>query len=243
MKESSLRRQAVSPAAAYVGGKRQLAGEITKRIEKIQHDTYAEPFVGMGGVFLRRRFAARAEVINDYNQDVATFFRVLQRHYAAFLEMMRFQITSRAMFERLKATPPETLTDLERSARFLYLQRTAFGGKVVGRNFGVDVTAGAAFNVTKIIPILEELHDRLAGVTIECLPYADFIRRYDRPGTLFFLDPPYWAARTITARACSAAPTSSSLPSSSAASKAASYSRSTTCRRSAGFSGRSSRNR
>ncbi len=25
------------------------------------------------------------------------------------------------------------------------------------------------------------------------LPYADLLRRYDRPGTLFYLDPPYWS--------------------------------------------------
>src|SRR5690606_1000527 len=36
------------------------------------------------------------------------------------------------------------------------------------------------------------LHERLAGVVIECLPWRDFIRRYDRPATLFYLDPPYW---------------------------------------------------
>ena len=29
-------------------------------------------------------------------------------------------------------------------------------------------------------------------MTVECLPYADFIARYDRPATLFYLDPPYW---------------------------------------------------
>jgi DNA adenine methylase len=194
MKESSLRRQPISPAAAYVGGKRQLARTIVAQIEKLPHEIYAEPFVGMGGVFLRRPFAARSEVINDFNRDVATFFRILQRHYAAFLGMMNFQLTTRAEFERLKATAPETLTDLERAARFLYLQRTAFGGKVSGRNFGVDPGVGAPFNVTKLAPLLDELHERLAGVTIECLPYDGFIRRYDRPGTLFYLDPPYWGS-------------------------------------------------
>jgi DNA adenine methylase len=39
--------------------------------------------------------------------------------------------------------------------------------------------------------MLEQLHERLAGVTIERLPWADFIRRYDRPDMLFYLDPPY----------------------------------------------------
>ena len=181
----------VKPAAGYIGGKKQLAQTIIKCIEQIPHETYAEPFVGMGGVFLRRRRAPKGEVINDRSGDVATFFRILQRHYIPFMDMLRWQLTSRADFERLRVTSPATLTDLERAARFLYLQRTAFGGKVSGRNFGVD-TAGGRFNVTKLENILDALHERIAGVTIECLPWADFIRRYDRPGTLFYLDPPYY---------------------------------------------------
>lgn len=181
----------VTPAAGYIGGKKLLAKTIVASIERIPHETYAEAFVGMGGVFLRRRLVPRGEIINDRSGDVATFFRILQRHYVAFLDMLKWQITGRREFERLKASDPSTLTDLERAARFLYLQRAAFGGKVAGRNFGVD-PAGARFNVSKLSPMLDDLHERLSGVTIECLPWADFIARYDRPGTLFYLDPPYF---------------------------------------------------
>lgn len=182
----------VAPAAGYIGGKRNLASRLTAIIDSLDHDGYAEPFVGMGGVFLRRKRQPRVEVINDISGDVITFFRVLQRMYPYFLDHLRFRLSSRAEFERLKATPPDTLLDIERAARFLYLQRLAFGGKVAGRHFGVDKSQGARFNVTKLEPMLGDLHERLAGVTIERLPYADFIRRYDRPGMLFYLDPPYW---------------------------------------------------
>ncbi len=184
----------VSPVAGYVGGKRQLAKTIIARIEAIPHATYAEVFVGMGGVFLRRRHAPRAEVINDLSRDVATFFRVLQRHYQPFLDMIKWQLTSRREFERLVATNPDTLTDLERAARFLYLQRTAFGGKVAGRGFGVDARSSGRFNVDKVGLLLEAVHERLAAVVIEQLPYAAFLARYDTPGTLFYLDPPYWGS-------------------------------------------------
>lgn len=188
--------RSVSPAAGYIGGKRNLASRLTAIIDQADHDGYAEPFVGMGGVFLRRRSRPKAEVINDVSGDVVTFFRVLQEHYAYFIDMLRFRIASRAEFERLKAMPPEQLTDLQRAARFLYLQRLAFGGKVSGRNFGVDTHQGARFNITKLEPMLADIHERLAAVTIEQLDFGTFIGRYDRAGMLFYLDPPYWGCET-----------------------------------------------
>ena len=190
--ESIKRVKPVRPAAGYIGGKRNLARRICSLIERIEHDGYAEPFVGMGGIFLRRSARPRVEVINDISGDVVTFFRVLQEHYPYFIDMLRFRLASRNEFERLAGLDPERLTDLQRAARFLYLQKLAFGGKVSGRNFGVDRQQGARFNVTKLEPILDDLHDRLAGVTIEQLPFAEFVQRYDRPGMLFYCDPPYF---------------------------------------------------
>lgn len=182
----------VSPAAPYIGGKRVLSKTIISRINATPHDGYAEPFVGMGGIFLRRTMQPRMEAINDISGDVANLFRILQRHYPQFMETLRFQITSRREYERLVKVDPTTLTDLERAARFLYLQRLAFGGKVSGRNFGVVKEGGARFNLLKLAPLLEDIHERLAGVVIECLPWRTFIERYDRAGMLFYLDPPYW---------------------------------------------------
>lgn len=180
------------PAAAYIGGKKQLAGRLAAMIERVEHRTYAEPFVGMGGVFLRRHYAPPVEVINDLSRDVATFFRVLQRHYVAFMDLLKFQLTSRADFERLDAADPALLTDLERAARFLYLQRLSFGGKVAGRTFGISPGNPGRFDVTNLSEILTALAERLAGVVIECLPYAEFIERYDSAETLYYCDPPYF---------------------------------------------------
>jgi DNA adenine methylase len=186
---------AVSPAnpvAAYVGGKRLLAAKVCARIASVPHSLYAEPFVGMGGVFFRRAAKPKAEIINDRSGDVVCLFRILQRHYPQFMEVLKFQITSRREFERLNASDPATLTDLERAARFLYLQRLAFGGKVAGRTFGQVYDSSARFNLNRLAPMLEDAHERLAGVIIENLDWPDFIDRYDREATLFYLDPPYF---------------------------------------------------
>lgn len=182
----------VRPVAGYIGGKRNLSTRLVDRIGAIPHRCYVEPFVGMGGVFFRRKAKPKAEVINDISRDVTTLFRLLQRHFQQLLDVLKWQITSRDDFERLVRVDPDTLTDLERAARFLFLQRVAFAGKVNGRNFGVSTSGPARFDLTKLVPMLEEVHERLASVVIERLPYEKLIPRYDRPDTLFYVDPPYW---------------------------------------------------
>lgn len=184
------------PPAPYIGGKKQLAARLVQLIEAVPHQTYAEPFIGMGGVFLRRRRAPKVEVINDISGDVVTLFRVLQRHYVPLMDLLRFQFTSRREFERLCSVEPATLTDLERAARFLYLQRVAFGGKVTNRSFGISLGNPGRFDVTKLGPQLADLNERLSGVVIENLSYGEFITRYDAPGVLFYLDPPYFGSET-----------------------------------------------
>lgn len=181
----------VKPAAPYVGGKIRLAKTIIQMINSTEHETYAEPFVGMGGVFLRRDQKPKCEIVNDISTDIATFYRVLQHHYLPFIDMLKWQIASREQWERLMRTDPKTLTDMQRAARFLYLQRLAFGGKVMGRNFAISAGRGGRFDVTKLEPMLADIHERMAGVVIEKLNWEDFILKYDRPNTLFYLDPPY----------------------------------------------------
>lgn len=74
--------------AAYIGGKKNLSRRLARMIDAHPCATYAEPFVGMGGVFLKRTRRSVSEVINDISEDVANFFRILQRHYVAFMDML-----------------------------------------------------------------------------------------------------------------------------------------------------------
>lgn len=182
---------AANPPAAYLGGKRNLAKRLCALIEATPHRAYIEPFVGMGGVFLRRPTPAPVEVINDFNGDVANLFRVIRRHYEPFVDELRWLIASRAEFQRQYALDPRLLTDIERAVRFLYLQRLVFGGKVGSSVFGVRRDQDSRINLGRLRADLKALRDRLATVTIEQLDYADLIRRYDGPRALFYLDPPY----------------------------------------------------
>lgn len=184
--------RACEPAAAWMGGKRHLSRRICGLLAATDHQAYVEPFTGQGGVFLRRLRRPAVEVINDINGDVVTLFRVLQRYPEALFQELRWRPAMRSEFERLKEVRDDDLLDIERAARFLYLQTLAFGGKVTGQSFGVSATQPQTFDIRRLRPRLERIHDRLAGVVIERLDWMDCLGRYDREGTLFYLDPPYW---------------------------------------------------
>ncbi|GGB21647.1 DNA methyltransferase [Sphingomonas metalli] len=180
-----------NPPAAYLGGKRNLARRLCALIETIDHRQYIEPFVGMGGVFLRRATHAPIEVINDLSGDVANLFRVVRRHYEPLVDALRWLPASRDEFDRQLRMDPEALTDIERAVRFLYVQRLAFGGRVEGRTFGVRKDQSSRIQLSRLRADLRALSRRLEPVTIERLPYQDVLRRYDGPKALFYLDPPY----------------------------------------------------
>lgn len=129
------------------------------------------------------------EIVNDLNKDVINLFRVVQHHYNALLEYCEYSLSSRDEFFRLRHIPREYLTDIERAYCFLYLQKHSFGGKVDHK--GMDASRGR-FNQYILLKKIKLLHRRLSGVFIECLPYENFIKRQDKSGILFYLDPPYY---------------------------------------------------
>ncbi len=186
----------VRPVAPYVGGKRGLAKRLCAMIDATPHDIYAEPFVGMGGVFFRRRQRPATEIINDWNGELVNLFRCMRAHPAALTELLEWTFSCRADFEQLKTVDPSMMTDLQRAARFVQLQKLAFGGKVRGQTFGVCTDGRARYRASSVSADLTAAGKRLEDTTIENLDWCDFIDRYDRPGTLFYLDPPYFGTET-----------------------------------------------
>ncbi|MYH91062.1 MAG: DNA adenine methylase [Gammaproteobacteria bacterium] len=176
-----------------MGGKQKLALHIAGKIDGIQHKCYAEPFCGMASVFFRRERRPSSELLNDINGDVVNLFRVVKEHQDEFLRLLDWMLASRKDYDRLVDTPPETMTDIQRAARFLYMQNMKFGGKVFG-NTGINFGPHSMhpFRRDRMAEKVRAGHERLQGVTIENLHWDQFIERYDRSFTLFYIDPPYW---------------------------------------------------
>jgi len=177
-----------SPIIPWIGGKRRLAELLIQRFPP--HTCYVELFAGGAALYFMRP-PADVEVINDVNGELVNLYRVVKHHLEEFVRQFKWALSSREVFRWLQITPPETLTDIQRAARFYYLQHQAFGGKVRGQTWGTATTAPAV-NLLRIEEDLSAAHLRLASAYIEHLDWAECVARYDRPHTLFYADPPYW---------------------------------------------------
>jgi DNA adenine methylase len=104
-------------------------------------------------------------------------------------------VVGRSWHELLKATDPKALTDIQRAARHLYLLKNSYASLVLKLDYKCHVIQPPGFNPDRIPELIEESHRRLARVQIECLPYEEVLDHYDRPTTLFYLDPPYYARK------------------------------------------------
>lgn len=178
-----------SPIIPWLGGKRRLADLIIPLFPR--HDCYVELFCGGAALYFLRQVPAKTEVLNDVNGDLINLYRVVQHHMEEFVRQFKWAISSRQIFKWHQMTQPETLTDIQRAARFYYLQQHAFGGKVQGQSFGT-ATTGSPINLCRIEENLSAAHLRLAGTYVENLSWLECLKKYDRPHTFFYADPPYW---------------------------------------------------
>ena len=174
---------------AYIGGKNRLAKQIISMLPA--HTTYVEPFAGGAQVFFHKE-PSKVEVLNDLDFEIVNFFRVCQHHYGELVRYLDYCLISRRWYELLAAEKPESLTDIQRAGRFFYLQKNSFGGLVLKQHYHYGVIQRPNYNARRIPEIIKAAHGRLQGVQIESLPYEQILEKYDRPTTLFYLDPPYW---------------------------------------------------
>ena len=177
----------------WVGGKSRLRKFIIPMIPP--HTCYVEPFAGAAWVLFGKP-RSDVEVLNDIDQELTTFFRVVKEKPEELIASFEWELVSRAEFDRLASLDPGTLTDIQRAHRFYYLIMAGWGGEARYPRFQTSIKDGGHGN--RLIGALKTLrkrllpiHQRLRTVLIENLDWKDCVERYDSPTTVMYLDPPY----------------------------------------------------
>ena len=175
------------PIVPWMGGKRKLIDHILPLFP--EHTCYVEPFAGGAAVFFAKQ-PSDCDVLNDINGELVNLYRVVKHHIHPLFDELKWMLSSRQQFDWFKQADPAAMTDIQRAARFIYLQKASFGA--MGSNYGTVTTGRAKFNIYNLERDLQDAHFRIATTHLENMDWAALIERYDRPHTLFYSDPPYW---------------------------------------------------
>lgn len=185
--------QMISSPFKWIGGKSRLRKEIIAILP--EHTCYVEPFAGAAWVLFGKP-PSDVEILNDLDQELVSFFRVVKEKPEELIESFNFELVSRAEFTRLAELDTSTLTDVQRAHRFYYLIMAGWGGELNYPRFQTSTMDGGGGNrligaLKTLRQRLEPIHARLRTVIVENLSWEACIERYDRENVVMYVDPPY----------------------------------------------------
>ena len=187
----------IRPVLRYPGSKWMSAPWILEHLPA--HHTYVEPYGGSAAVLMAKR-RSKVEVWNDLNDDLWSVFFVLRNRDLAWRlkEVCRLTPYSRTEFRKAWEPFPENLTPVEQARRTLVRSWMGYTGRITSpRNDpATEMRLPAGYSRKTLIwpgwwKHVEMFTERLQGVFLEHDPAITVIDRWDRPGTTFYVDPPY----------------------------------------------------
>ncbi len=177
----------------YHGGKSKLADWIISQMPP--HKCYVEPFGGGGAVLLRKQ-SAKSEVYNDLSGDVVNFFKIIRERGEEFAALVNMTPYAREEFE-IAYEPTDC--PMERARRFYIRADLAVTTTSQNEKSGFRTAINSSMDYSsqfltwfKRPQVIYKTRDRLARVCIENTDAFKLLDRFDRPHTLFYLDPPYF---------------------------------------------------
>lgn len=181
--------QEIKTILKYPGAKNRIADWIVSFIP--EHKVYLEPFFGGGAVFFHKQ-KSRIETINDLDNNVYTFFKVLRNEPEELVRRLKYTPYGRT--EYYKAFEP-TQDEIEVAHRFAVRCWQGFGCSNVYKNGFRSSQQGSSPRTTKhwneLPDRLEWAAERLKQAQIENLPATELLQRYDTEDVFIYLDPPY----------------------------------------------------
>ena len=186
----------VAPVLKWVGGKRQLLDTLTPLLPN-RFTTYCEPFVGGGAMLFNMQ--PNTAYVNDINSELIRVYNVIQKDVENLISTLsEFKNESDFFYsvrdwDRDRAKYTE-LSDVQKAARILYLNKTCFNGLYRVNNAGEFNSPFGNYKNPNIVnaPVLRAVSSYLNSATIYLTSkdYAEVLKSLPI-GAFVYLDPPY----------------------------------------------------
>ena len=193
MTDCRIRPDSIQPFLKWPGGKRWLVPILAEIIANYRFNTYREPFLGGGALFFALR--PKHTVLSDINPELINVYRQVKYHSQKLLKRLRsipVDQTTYESFRKMKSGRP-----LDQAVRFLYLNRTAFGGVYrLNQNGEFNVPFGGGGRTTEALwkyRLLSGAASALRSSRLETCDFDDAISQAE-PSDLVYCDPTYTVA-------------------------------------------------
>lgn len=180
----------------WAGGKSQLLSQFDKFFpEKI--DYYIEPFLGSGAVFfhIKRRFNPKKAILSDTNEELINAYKVVRDKVEDLIKVLRKhkEKHGKEYYYTIRAQDPNTLNDVDKAARFIYLNKTCFNGLYRVNSKGkFNVPIGSYKNPGILKEdVLREANKLLNGVELKVMSFEKTLEFATKDAFIYF-DPPYY---------------------------------------------------
>lgn len=172
------------PFFCRIGSKWRMRKEVLKNIP--EHYTYVEPFVGSGAI-LWAKTPSEVEVINDKDTSLIDNYKLLKTIKERNLPNPANFTSVKALNTFFNKSPDTPMNELTKA---ILLRCSTFANKGEGE---IYKKGNPLSKLTK----LDEYQDRFKNVKIFNKSYEEIIKKYNKPDTFFYLDPPYEASEGL----------------------------------------------
>lgn len=186
----SLFKTSMKPFLKWAGGKSQLLPELEKYIPQ-SFNQYIEPFLGGGAFYFYLN--PSAPIISDLNEELIITYEVVKQNVEELIVFLQTFKNEEEYYYNIRAQNPEDLTNIERAARLIFLNKTCFNGLYrVNKKGDFNVPFGKRNGEFLNEELLRDASEFLQNAKIINANYLDVLSNKAKKGDFIFLDPPYY---------------------------------------------------
>lgn len=180
----------VKPFVKWAGGKSQLLPELL-RYKPTSYKRYLEPFIGGGALFFE--INSKNALINDSNEELINCYMMIKDQPEELINDLLRHKNEKEYYYKIRKEDPETLTQIERASRFIYLNRTCYNGLWRVNKKNQFNTPFGKYKNPKIVneKLIKAVSLFLEPTEIHSEDFEDFLLENAKKDDFIYLDPPY----------------------------------------------------